>query len=131
MRTELILKFSFEASHSLVGYETPHPHFWTLQVSITGSPQDGRIVDMVELRTKIQERLNPIQSSFLNESTEVDQQVRQFPTCESLCHFFFNEMNQIIEIHFSPKNPSLRLYSIEVTIADMNGSETGAARMTI
>jgi 6-pyruvoyl-tetrahydropterin synthase len=129
MKSELILKFRFEASHSLSGYETPHPHLWDLEITVGGQPIEGRIVDIVTLRKRIETLVDEIRSTYLNENQRVTENVREFPTCETLSHFFYKELQTVLMNEFQPSNPSICLTNILVAILEMNGVEMGAARL--
>ncbi len=129
MKTELILKFTFEASHSLAGFETPHPHLWKLEVAIQGQPVKGRIIDMVTLRERLQALIDQLKGTYLNESTRVDEQVKKFPTCETLSLFFSKELQEILKVEFFNQNPTVHLSSVQVAICDMDGTEMGAVRL--
>lgn len=133
MKAELILKFEFEASHSLSGYEVPHPHFWRLEVVVGGIPQqnwmEGRIIDIVELRTQIEKRVNPLRLSYLNDNPHVSAEVRKFPTCETLSQFFCDELQQVLTTDFIETHPSVCLNSVMIAICDMDRVEMGAVRV--
>lgn len=130
MRTELLLKFVFEASHSLADYEVPHPHIWKLEVAVEGKAIEGRIIDIVVLRTRIQKLVDLLNSTFLNENSRVGAAVREFPTCETLSQFFHREIKDILHEEFLPKNPSILLSSITVAICEMDHTEMGAVRLS-
>lgn len=132
MRTELelILNFEFEASHSLAGHELPHSHLWKLEVTIKGNPVNGRIIDIVLLRERIQKSLEVIKHQYLNKCDAVDETVREFPTCETLSHFFLVEFHKLLKMEFAPQNPTVRLTSVKVALCEMNGQEMGAAKCT-
>ncbi len=130
MKSELILKFEFEASHSLSDYEVPHPHIWRLEISVSGVPIEGRIIDIVALRGRVEKTLKGLTLTYLNENSWVDSQVRASPTCETLSQYFYNELSQLISIEFLPMNSSLCLESIEVAICDMDRNELGSVRLS-
>lgn len=130
MKAELLLKFAFEASHSLGGYETPHPHLWRLEITVGGDPIEGRIIDIVQLRTGIQREINALEKTFLNDHPKVSPEVRQFPTCETLSHFFATTLEGILQREFLPSNPTAHLISVLVAICDLDGTEAGAVRLS-
>ncbi len=132
MKTELILKFTFEASHALdwVNFEIPHPHIWRLEFSIAGNPLNGRLVDLAHLRVRVQSLLECLGSTFLNTNLRVDDSVRLTPTCETLSVFFKNELQLILDAEFLSLNPSIRLESVLVAICEMNGTEQGAIKLS-
>ena len=131
MKTELILKFVFEASHSLSGYEVPHPHIWKLKIGVLGDPVQGMILNLVELRASVQKTVDRLGGTYLNESTLVDDAVRAFPTCETLSVYFYREVEKILSHEFRPSHPSVRLSFIEMALFDMNQNEFGATRLTL
>jgi 6-pyruvoyl-tetrahydropterin synthase len=131
MRIELLLNFNFEASHSLVGYEEPHPHLWNLEIAFTGTPIDGKIVDMVSLRVSLQNLIDPIIKTYLNENGHVDESVRAFPTCETLSQHFLTQSQNLIDQHYCSHNSSLRVSSVRIGICDLNGCEAGAVKISL
>lgn len=131
MKNELILKFDFEASHSLANYEAPHPHPWKLEVVISGTPREGMIADIVVLREKIEEIVLPLRSTFLNDNPHVTEGVRKFPTCETLTEFFVERLVSLMSRTFQPENPTIAVSSALVSIHSMDGAEQGAFRLTL
>jgi 6-pyruvoyl-tetrahydropterin synthase len=131
MKTELIVKFSFEASHSLFDYEIPHPHIWRLEVSILGVPVESRIIDIVKLRGEIDSILAGIKSTYLNENNLINSEARFSPTCETLCPYFFSRIENLLETQFVQSNPSAKLSSVSIAICEMDGSEMGAVKLTV
>jgi 6-pyruvoyl-tetrahydropterin synthase len=130
MKTELIVKFQMAASHSLEGYETPHSHLWNLEIILSGSPKNGKIIDLIEFREKVNSVISPLESQYLNDCPSVTLEVRKFPTCETLCSFFHERVSDLIQKQWAQENPSLRLSSIEVAICEMDGTETGAVKLS-
>lgn len=130
MKTELIVKFKWIASHSLAGFENPHPHIWHLEAVLSGTPKNGKIVDIVELREKIKALIAPLENQYLNDCLEVSPEVREFPTCETLCAFFESKLSELILKIRSQHNSSLRLVSILVDLCEMDGTEMGAVRLS-
>ncbi len=129
MKTELIQKFNFTASHSLADHEAPHPHLWTLEVTLTGKPIKGKIVDMVLLQQTFGEKVDPLHSSYLNENQSLGHEAMQLPTCEMLAAHFFTEFKKVILNKFIPENLSIQLVSVSVALSDTKGTELGAARV--
>lgn len=129
MKSELILKFVFEASHSLLGYETPHPHLWRLEVSLTGQPLGGKIVDIVQARDAILKKITPIQKTYLNSNALLDSSTQQAPTCETLSQYFWNQLTHLVETLFHKENPTTVLNSVAIAICNMDGEETGLVRL--
>ena len=129
MKAELIVKFDFEASHSLADYEAPHPHPWKVTVSITGDLIGGKVVDIIALREKMDEIIGKLKSTYLNDNPHVTEEVRKFPTCETLSQFFSNEVVSVLNKDFVSQNPSVKLNSVMTTIYTMEGTEMGAVRL--
>lgn len=129
MTSELILKFKLTASHSLSGYETPHPHLWKIEVIISGEPKDGKILDLVQLRQSIENILDRLSSVYLNEAMEVSEEVRRSPTCETLSQYFWDCIEQMLKRDYLHLNPSIHLDSILVAICDLDRNELGAVRV--
>jgi 6-pyruvoyl-tetrahydropterin synthase len=128
---ELVLKFSFEASHSLSGYETPHPHIWKIEIAVKGEPIQGKILDIVQLRSGIQKIIEPLASTYLNSNLFVSPEVREFPTCETLSNYFAYQMRSLIDKpEYISQNSSVRLSCVQVAICEMDMTEMGATRLT-
>lgn len=130
MNTQLILKFEFVASHSLLGYEVPHPHIWKLETVISGKPIAGKILDIMALRELFQGALTAVAGSYLNENPAAGAAVMEVPTCETLCEYFFSKFNSILKADFIKGNPTVQLSSVTVGICGMDGVETGAVKLT-
>ena len=130
MKTELFLKFEFEASHSLQAYEVPHPHLWRLKVGVSGEPVQGWIVDLVVLRERVQRLIDAVSLTYLNENQKVSSEVRQYPTCETLSLFYYHQIEGVLNSEFIVINPSVKLNSVEVSISDLNRVELGAVRLS-
>ncbi len=130
MKTELIVKFQFVASHSLAGYEVPHPHLWNLEIVLSGTPRNGKIIDIIEFREKVKGLVSQLESQYLNDCAAVSPEVREFPTCETLCTYFQKAISQLISSAWIQENPSLKLSSILVALCEMSGVETGAVRLS-
>lgn len=128
MKTELILKFSFLASHSLAQYEKPHPHLWKLEMAVSGETNNGMLVDMMLLKAGIEKIIEPLKSQYLNDCNSVGSIVREFPTCETLSLFFWEKLQNLLEIEFLPQNRSLKVSSVAITICNLDGEELGAVR---
>lgn len=129
MRSELILKFEFDASHSLAGYETPHPHLWRVEVVLGGSPVDGKIIDIVLFRQAIEGLIAPYKHTFLNDNPVASAAVRAAPTCETLSAHFFDSIKTLLKREFHSQNPTVQLRSVLVGIGDLSGAEMGAVRV--
>jgi 6-pyruvoyl-tetrahydropterin synthase len=131
MRSELLLKFQFEASHSLAGYEVPHSHIWILELAIGGQVIDGKIVDMMEVRVHIEKLIEQLKATYLNENRVVGDAVRKAPTCETLGQFFSQRLQEVLETQFRTGNPSIHLVSVMITICSVDASEIGGVRLLL
>jgi 6-pyruvoyl-tetrahydropterin synthase len=129
VKTELLLKFIFEASHSLADYEVPHPHLWILKLAVGGRPIQGRIIDIVRLRARIDQLIQGLKLTYLNDNPTVSDEVREFPTCETLSQYFYGQIQALLAHDFAPANPSVALTSVTIAICEMDGTEMGAARL--
>ena len=129
MRSELLLKFEFEASHSLADYETPHSHLWKLEIAVGGQVINGKIVDMMEVRNQVEQLIEELKATYLNENPSVGDVVRKAPTCETLGQFFSIRLRDILDTEFSRGNPSIHLISVLVIICTVEGFEIGGVRL--
>ncbi|MDX2129148.1 MAG: 6-carboxytetrahydropterin synthase [Chloroherpetonaceae bacterium] len=129
MKTELSLKFEFSAFHSLSVREEPHKHLWKVEVRIQGSPIGGMLVNMTEVRENIEVLLSQLESSYLNQNPTLPKEVQTSPTCETLGSYFYFVIGDMLQHNFFPRNPSLCLSSVEVTICEENGFEWGSAKL--
>lgn len=129
MKTELILKFDFTASHSLENFEKPHPHIWRVEVGVTGEPIKGKIIDMFELRATFESVIAPLKDAYLNESKVLDPNASKFPTCETLSAYFYGKFEEMINSRLRSMNPTLKIKSVMVALCEMDGTERGAARL--
>jgi len=130
VKTELILKFKFDASHALSCYETPHPHLWKLEVAITGTPIQGWLVDLMAVSQKIDFLLDDLRGTYLNENEKANQQIRDYPTCESLGPFLYEKIQNLLNNEFSSQNPTLAVSSILVSLHTPDGEELGAVKVS-
>ena len=128
MRSELVLKFVFEASHSLAGYEEPHPHLWRLEVCLVGQIFQGKIIDIVKAREAILAEVRPLEKTFMNDNLKLDEPARKAPTCETLCQYFWNRISKVTDEVFVKENRTVLLDGIGIALCDMNGVETGLVR---
>lgn len=69
-RISLSVFSELKASHSLAGYEIPHFHLWKVEVEFSKALplKEDRLIDLVFLKTKIDELLLPLQGRYLNET---------------------------------------------------------------
>jgi 6-pyruvoyl-tetrahydropterin synthase len=131
MQSELILKFEFEASHSLENYEEPHFHLWKLEIAVGGQVVSGKIVDMMEVRNQVERIIDELKATYLNENPSVGDAVRKAPTCETLGQFFSVRLRDVLDNEFSEENPSIHLISVMVTICTMDATEIGGVRLSM
>jgi 6-pyruvoyl-tetrahydropterin synthase len=129
MRSQLILHFEFIASHSLSVRETPHDHRWRLKTVIQGEPQNGMILNMVEVRSAFQTCIAPLAQTYLNDNDRLSPAAQQTPTCESLAAHFFDQFTAVLTDRFCPGNPTVRLQAIEVELYEPDGQEWGSVRL--
>jgi 6-pyruvoyl-tetrahydropterin synthase len=129
MRSQLILHFEFIASHSLSVRETPHDHRWRLKTVIQGEPQNGMILNMVEVRSAFQTCIAPLANSYLNDNDRLSLAAQQTPTCESLAAHFFGQFTTVLTDRFCPGNPTIKLQAIEVELYEPDGHEWGSVRL--
>jgi 6-pyruvoyl-tetrahydropterin synthase len=127
-RPELILSFMFSASHTLSGYETPHAHFWTLQLAVSGEIVGGMIVDMVKLRSGVQALITPLEGMYLNDLSLLDTSSRAAPTCETLSAYFSDRLKDLLSREFLDVNPSLNLEWTAIAIHELDKTEMGRVR---
>jgi 6-pyruvoyl-tetrahydropterin synthase len=129
MRSQLILNFEFIASHSLSVREVPHSHLWRLKTVIQGEPQNGMILNMVEVRQAFRASIDPLANSYLNHNAALTPAAQQTPTCETLAAHFFSQFAQLLQEHFCHHNPTVMLHAIEVELYEPNGHEWGSVRL--
>ncbi len=127
MKVTLIIRSELVASHSLDGYEQPHPHRWKLEIRVSGAPVRGRIIDLPVLEDALKADLKTLDGCYLNESPLVDEATRAFPTCETLGAHLAEHWDRIVLSVLRKDNPTLKLVSVQVTLCEMDGREFGAA----
>lgn len=130
MTTELLLKFEFHASHSLSVREVPHLHLWRMEVALMGEPRDGMIINLPEVRTAFETVIASLSQTYLNENPLLDASAKATPTCETLGAYFFRNFESILKRQFLPRNPTIKLKSVQVAICEPNGFEWGAAKLS-
>lgn len=128
MRTELILKRTLLASHSLDSREEPHPHLFKLEFVFTGESIRGRIVDLPLLESAIDALIEPLQGRYLNDLSALPEAARAFPTCETLGATLVEWLQSKTLPSLAPENATLRVVSVMVTLCEPDGTEFGAAR---
>ncbi len=116
-RLSLSVKSSFKASHSLVGFETPHFHLWCVSAQFEADLplKSDRLIDMVLVQQTLEQIHQPIEGQYLNTALPFS------PTSENLALWFWD--------HLVNKLPDAPLFSIEVRLCDLTGRETGAAKI--
>jgi 6-pyruvoyl-tetrahydropterin synthase len=130
LRTELLLRSQFEASHSLDVRESPHPHVWKVELTLGGEAQDhGKLVNLPTLQGALESVIGPLSGTYLNDQTLLPIFAREFPTCETLAAYLYSELETVIEKNFRSRNPTLILISMMVTLCDPDGREWGSARV--
>ncbi len=129
LRTKLILNFEFIASHALSVRETPHNHLWRVKAIIAGEPQQGMILNMVDVRQQFKGVIEQLANSHLNDNPLLSPSAAQTPTCETLAAHFYGAFSGIIQRDFLEQNPSVQLSAIEVELYEPNGHEWGSARL--
>jgi 6-pyruvoyl-tetrahydropterin synthase len=125
---ELILSFMFRASHTLSGYETPHFHYWTLQLAVSGQISNGMIVDMTLLRSKVLGLIAPLEDKYLNDASSLDAATRAAPTCETLSAYFSERLRELLLRDFAAANPSIALEWTAIAIHEEDKTEMGRVR---
>ena len=129
LRTKLILNFEFIASHSLGVREVPHNHLWRIKVTIAGKPQQGMILNMVDVRQQFKQVIDGLANCHLNDCVNLNPPARTTPTCEALAAYFYETFSLILSEKFVAQNPSVQLAAIEVELYEPNGHEWGSARL--
>lgn len=116
--TKLIIYHSFYASHSLESREEPHFHQWKLALTFIGSPVSGKTIDFSKLEAIVKNALKPAADCFLNTSEFFSQQVRDFPTCETLGKDLFSILSDQVVKPLQISNSSFDLLSVSVTLCE-------------
>lgn len=115
--TSIALKVfhEFKASHSLVGFETPHFHLWKITVEFKASlPLKGdRLIDLVLLQDELIKITAPVAGTYLNDTLGAS------PTSENMALFIWK---RVVE-----KFPNDPLDSVAVKLCDLNGVASGEA----
>lgn len=114
----LSVNAELKASHSLAGFETPHYHRFLIEVEFRAShpiPND-RLIDLVFLKSKLDEVLAPFQCTYMNESLPFS------PTSENVCIWLWDQL--LIKL------PATPLYQISVSLTDLQGNVSGTARLS-
>lgn len=131
MTIHLILKQTLLASHSLSVREEPHPHIFKFEIDFTGEPKNGMIVNLPELEDGLREVFAPFQSRYLNDCSQLPEEARNFPTCETLGVAFARKIETTLIPQFAQAHPTLRLISVLVTLCEPDGREYGSARVVL
>ncbi len=127
MKTILVVPFEFIASHSLSGFEEPHPHLWKFEARITGNPVEGRIIDLATLCPAIENFIAPFKNAYLNNSDRLPKDAANFPTSETLSQSFYDFFETQILPPFKKQNPSIQILSIQLSLCDLDGKSMGGA----
>jgi 6-pyruvoyl-tetrahydropterin synthase len=124
---EVFLKFRLVARHSLDEREEPHQHIWWIEVGVTGKVEQGRVVSMPLLREVFQPAVDALQGVFLNTHPPLSEAARQYPTCENLAYHFEEVFNECLRA----QNLLVSLTQIHVSVDELNGEQTGSAKLTL
>lgn len=127
-RLELLMTFRLRATHSLEEREAPHEHVWRIEMGLTGPLHEGRVHSMPALREILFPAVGKLEGTFLNENGHLDGSSRAYPTCECLASYFEKAFEDCLR---NARLESLRLTFIQVTVEELNGDETGSARLTL
>jgi 6-pyruvoyl-tetrahydropterin synthase len=96
MQIELEVFSDFKAFHSLVGYETPHHHYFQVSASLIlpthqrRSTKEGAVIDLVEFQKLLNQVMGPLSGNDLN------QVLGKPSTCENLCEWIFSRLQKLI-----------------------------------
>ncbi len=128
MTMELFLKLRLNASHSLEEVETPHEHVWRIEAGFSGPVAEGRIVSLPALRARLEPIVDRLRGTHLNSHPELDPDSRAYPTCESLAIYLADKFQRTVR---EAGWDSIRLTQIQISVDEMDGEETGSARLTL
>ncbi len=108
----------FKASHSLVGFETPHYHLWKITVEFKASlPLKGdRLIDLVLLQEALQKITTPLANTYLNDTLGAS------PTSENMALYIWKKVNECF-----PNDP---LDLVAVSLCDLQGESMGEATLS-
>ncbi len=127
MRIKLLVQHDLVASHSLEGNEAPHPHLWKVELTLTGEPIKGKIIDLPTVGKGVRECLLPFENVYLNECELLNPVARSFPTCETLAADFAYRLDHQVFEPLRQSHPSLQLLSVQVTLCDLDHRVWGSA----
>jgi 6-pyruvoyl-tetrahydropterin synthase len=118
-RISLSVMHDFKASHSLEGFEQPHFHLWKVsaEFAATFPLQNDKLIDLVFLQNTLHEIIAPIQNRYLNDCLPAA------PTTENLCEWFWQAIQGRL--------PEAPLSAVAITICNLEGEATGAARLAL
>lgn len=125
---ELFLKLRLAATHSLEEVEAPHEHVWRIEAGFSGPVAEGRIVSLPALRARLEPIVDRLQGTHLNSNSDLDPNSRAYPTCESLTFYFAEKFQATVN---EAGWDSVRLTQIQISVDEMDGEETGSARLTL
>ncbi len=92
---EVSVEYTFAAGHALRGYkgkcENVHGHNYKVQLIVGGEQLDatGLLVDFVEVRKAIKERVERLDHRFLNDLAPFD---KLNPSAENIAKYFYDEL---------------------------------------
>ena len=115
----LTVHTEFKASHSLVGFETPHFHLWKIEVGFSSSFPivNDRLIDLVFLQNELDQIIAPICGKYLNTELAFS------PTSENLASWLWD--------HVQARVTQAPLSSVSVTLCDLEGRASGTAKLLI
>lgn len=118
--TSIALKVfhQFKASHSLVGFETPHFHLWKITVEFKASLplKTDRLIDLVLLQEALMQITAPVANTYLNETLGAS------PTSENMALYIWKKVMERF-----PNDP---LDLVAVSLCDLNGESMGEATLS-
>jgi 6-pyruvoyl-tetrahydropterin synthase len=107
----------FKASHTLAGFETPHFHLWKCIVEFSAHApfQGDRLIDLVFLQGELNAITLPVANQYLNSIFDFP------PTSENIAQWLWKQAQVRL--------PQANLTSVTVTLCDLEGNASGAARL--
>ncbi len=139
MALALKVPFHFKAYHWLSVRPEKHMHSYELVLEVSGNMQreTGFILDMLELRSVVEEELKILRNATLNDHSFLKAQgesgayAARYPTCEALALFF----GEFLSPKISELAPEAQLSRVSVKILEegMAGAEKeyGWAELTL
>lgn len=125
---ELCVPLALRARHSLEEREVLHEHLWRVLVTVTGPLREGRIASLPALQAELDTHLQPLRETDLNGNSALDSETRKHPTCECLALFLESKIRASLA---KPPWSHLQLTEIVVSVEEMDGTQTGFARLRV